>query len=127
MSNAPFPYEALAALERQDVTIIPTPDLPEWVVLTVGEIDDLEQWWDDREGPGQVYLLWYVLTDEQRADYAERLRPVVPNAEGPAILCLDSLGYSTVYATEQDARADLAEFVSKGRPQKIRTPLDPST
>lgn len=125
MSNAPLSAEALETLGRQEVTIIPTPDLPEWVVLTVGEIDDLEQWWDDREGSGSVYLLWYVLTHEQRRDYAERLRSVISHAEGPAILCLDSLGYSTVYATEEDARADLAEFVSKGRPQKIRTPLDP--
>jgi len=111
--------------ESQEVTIIPTPDLPDWAVLTVGEIDELEQWFDDVSGRGNVYLLWYVPTAEQAQTYVDELRKVAPKATPPAIVCLDTQGdYCTVYATEKEARADLMKFVAKGRPTRVRTPLD---
>jgi hypothetical protein len=111
--------------EKQEVTIIPTPDLPDWAVLTVGEIDDLEQWFDNRSGPGNVYLLWYVPTAEQAQTYVDEMKRIAPKATAPSIVCLDTQGdYCTVYATEKEARADLKAFVSKGRPERVRTPLD---
>ncbi len=130
MSNERIPEDALAHLEEnQELRVVSTPDLPEWAVLTVGEIDDLEQWFDDVSGPGSVYLLWYVPTDEQREDYAKGLRKKYAKfggfdrAHGPAVVCLDSLDeYPTVYRTKKDARLDLEFFVKQGRPEKLRIP-----
>ena len=111
------PAGVLEHLFREGVRLVsPYPrGVENYLLVTRGKLDDVSQWWGGRKRAGNVYLVWYIPTEAERAAYREAVLKVIPDAKDPAggpLWNIDLLGrdYYSVYRTKHYAAAAAREF-----------------